>query len=163
MIKIAGKYDAYLATPHKQRKDVGILYIPDVLGIYQNSQLIADQLAANGYLTVIPDLFNGDQLELNIFEGDQVDRSIDPAYPNDFDILDWIQNGRNNAGAHTNEVVDPIIVDAVRYMREELGVKMLGAVGYCFGAKVSLSFGLPSPQAKPGLLLTRYNSTSFAI
>ncbi|KAH0531207.1 hypothetical protein TsFJ059_000069 [Trichoderma semiorbis] len=134
MIKIAGKRDAYVATPHKPRKDVGILYIPDVLGIYQNSQLIADQLAANGYHTVIPDLFYGDQLELNIFEGDQIDPSMDPARPNDFDIVDWIQEGRNNAGPQTTETIDPIILDTVRYMKEELGVKMLGAVGYCFGA-----------------------------
>ncbi|KAH8804457.1 dienelactone hydrolase [Xylogone sp. PMI_703] len=137
MIKITGGHDAYLATPplDKKHKDVGILYIPDVLGIYQNSQLIADQLAANGYTTVVPDLFKGDQLELNIFDGDQLDTSIDPTHPGDFDLLGWLQAGRNDAGPHTSPHVDPIIVDSIQYMKEMLGVKRIGSVGYCFGAK----------------------------
>lgn len=127
-----------MPPPNKQHKEVGILYIPDVLGIYQNSQLIADQLAANGYITVMPDLFKGDQLELNIFDGDQVDANADPRRPGDFDLLGWLEAGKNGVGPHTSKEVDPIIIDAIRYMKEVLGMKRLGSVGYCFGAKVSV-------------------------
>jgi dienelactone hydrolase len=128
MVKIGGITDAYLATPpaDKEHKGAGVLYIADALGIWQNSQLLADRLAANGYVTLVPDLFNGDQLELN----------IDPVYPGNFDLLAWLEKGRDGAGPHTPSEVDPIIARAISYMKEDLGIRKIGSVGYCFGAKV---------------------------
>ncbi len=79
-----------------------------------------------GIPRVIPDLFNGDQLELN----------IDPVYPGDFDLMGWLQNGRNGAGPHTPAQVDPIVVESIAYMKQELGLGKIGSAGYCFGAKV---------------------------
>ncbi|KAK8044037.1 Hydrolase [Apiospora rasikravindrae] len=119
-----GKYEAYLATPAAgvaQAKDTAILYLPDVISIWQNSKLMADQFAANGYLTLIIDLFNGDALSLN--------RS------GDFDFMSWLTKGSTGDNPHTTEAVDPIVVEAIKYLKQEKGVKKLGAVGYCFGAK----------------------------
>ncbi|KAI4866023.1 dienelactone hydrolase [Hypoxylon rubiginosum] len=120
-----GTYDAYLATPDNALAEAhghaALLYIPDVIGIWQNSRLMADQYAANGYLTLVIDPFNGDALSLN--------RGPD----HDFD--GWIAHGTNGDNPHTAEAVDPIIEAAIRYLREERGVTTLGAVGYCFGAK----------------------------
>ena len=123
-IKIAGKHDAYLATPpeDKAHKDVALLYIPDVIGIWQNSQLMADQFAANGYLTIIIDVFNGDPISLNRDEG--------------FDFMKWLNEGSTGDNPHTKEAVDPIIVDAIKALQDEYGAKKIGALGYCFGAKV---------------------------
>lgn len=92
---------------------------------------MADQYAANGYLTLVIDPFNGDALSLN--------RGPD----HDFD--GWIAHGTNGDNPHTAEAVDPIIEAAIRYLREERGVTTLGAVGYCFGAKVRSS---PFPVAR---------------
>ncbi|KAL7621789.1 hypothetical protein AAE478_007288 [Parahypoxylon ruwenzoriense] len=118
-----GKYDAYLATPDPStaHKDVAILYIPDVIGIWQNSKLMADQYAANGYLTLIIDVFNGDALSLNRPEG--------------FDFVSWLNKGSTGDNPHTKEYVDPIIEEAIKYLKEQKGIRQLGAVGYCFGAK----------------------------
>ncbi|CAJ2505853.1 Uu.00g132470.m01.CDS01 [Anthostomella pinea] len=118
-----GKYDAYLATPEasKAHKDAAILYIPDVIGIWQNSQLMADQYAANGYLCLIIDVFNGDAMSLN--------------RPDDFDIMAWLTKGSTGDNPHTPPAVDPIVEEAIRYLQKEKGVKKLGAAGYCFGAK----------------------------
>lgn len=44
---------------------MALLYSPDVLGIWKNSQLMEDQFAANGYHTLIVDTFNCDALSLN--------------------------------------------------------------------------------------------------
>lgn len=57
----------YIAKPTGKivHNETAILYLPDVLSIWQNSKLMADQYAANGYLCLIPDLFNGDPLTLN--------------------------------------------------------------------------------------------------
>lgn len=119
-----GSYNAYLAVPNaaKARKDVGILYLPDVLSIWQNSKLMADQFAANGYLTLIIDLFKGDAISLN-------------ADQDTFDFPTWLAKGSTGDNPHTTEAIDPIVHDAITFLKEEKGVKKLGAVSYCFGAK----------------------------
>ncbi|GAW13827.1 hypothetical protein ANO14919_032170 [Xylariales sp. No.14919] len=118
-----GKHDGYLATPDpaKAHQDTAILFVPDVIGIWQNSKLLADQYAANGYLTLIIDLFNGDPVKLNPPQG--------------FDLFAWREKGSNGDNPHTTEYVDPIVVEAIKWLQTEKGVKKLGAVGYCFGAK----------------------------
>ncbi|KAK4119055.1 alpha/beta-hydrolase [Parathielavia appendiculata] len=123
MVRVADKYDAYVATPpaDNAHQGAGILIIPDVIGIWQNSKLIADQFAANGYLTLLLDVFNGDPLPLN--------------RPADFDIMAWIAKGSDGNNPHTKEHVDPIVVEGIKALKEEYGVTKLGAVGYCFGAK----------------------------
>jgi len=84
---------------------------------------MADQLAANGYLTLIIDVFNGDALSLN--------------RPENFDFMSWLTKGSTGDNPHTPPAVDPIVLDAIKTLKEEYGVKKLGALGYCFGAKVS--------------------------
>lgn len=48
------------------------------------------------------------------------------------DFPSWIKN-------HTVEKVEPIVEAGLKYLREERGIKRVGAVGYCFGGKVGLS------------------------
>lgn len=129
IIQIDGTIEAYVATPAEQtaRPDVGILYLPDVIGIWQNSKLMADCFAARGYLTVVVDLFNGDPVLLNRPEG--------------FDLGQWLAHGSSGDNPHTKEAVDPIVVKAIAALRD-MGVKHIGAVGYCFGAKVRTLFFL---------------------
>jgi len=125
-IKI-GDIETYVAEPTGKtiHKDTAILYLPDVIGIWQNSQLMADQYAANGYYTIIPDLFNGDPIPLN--------------RPEDFDIMAWLTKGSNGKNPHTFEAVDPIVQKSLDYLKEQ-GYKKIGAVGYCFGAKYVVRF-----------------------
>ncbi|KAK4221719.1 dienelactone hydrolase [Podospora fimiseda] len=122
-VKIGEKYDGYLATPpeEKAHKGVGILFLPDVIGIWQNSQLTADQFAANGYLTLIVDTFNGDAISLN--------------RPADFDFAGWLQKGTGGNNPHTADAVDPIVLAGIKALKEDYGIEKIGAVGYCFGAK----------------------------
>lgn len=120
-IKI-GSIDAYVAEPkgNTVHKDTAILFLSDVIGIWQNSQLLADQFAANGYYTVVPDLFNGDPIALNRPEG--------------FDLMSWLTKGSNGKNPHTFEAVDPIVEAGLKFLQEK-GYKKIGSVGYCFGAK----------------------------
>jgi len=125
--KVAGSIDAYVAEPKgdNAHKDIAILYIPDVIGIWQNSQLMVDQFAANGYYTLMPDVFNGDPISLNR------DAS--------FDFMAWLTKGSDGKNPHTPQAVDPIIEKSIKHLQEK-GFKKIGAVGYCFGAKYVVRF-----------------------
>jgi dienelactone hydrolase len=85
-----------------------------------NVQLIADQFAANGYFVAVPDLFNDDPILLN--------------RPANFDFMKWLNSG------HTSKEVDPITEAVIKDLRSSYGVKKLGGVGYCFGAKYVARF-----------------------
>lgn len=119
-----GRIDAYLAKApeggSRTRKGCGVLFVPDVIGIWQNSKLMADSFASNGYTTLMVDLFNGDPLSLN--------------RPGSFDVVDWIQHGSDGKNSHTAEHVDPIVVAGIKALRD-MGIRRIAAVGYCFGAK----------------------------
>jgi len=126
-IKIADGIETYIAEPKGKinHKDSAILFLPDVIGIWQNSTLIADQYAANGYYTMMPDIFNGDALTLNRPEG--------------FDFMAWMRKGTGGNNPHTLEAIDPIVEKAIKYLKEK-GFKKICSVGYCFGAKYTVRF-----------------------
>ncbi len=85
---------------------------------------MADQYAANGYYTLIPDLFNGDALSLN--------------RPKDFDLMSWLTKGTGGNNPHTYDAVDPIVAKSIAYLKEQ-GFTKIGSVGYCFvSALISL-------------------------
>lgn len=131
---MAGKHDAYLAepTPERRHKDTAILFLSDIMGVWQNSKLLADEFAAAGYLTLLVDLFNGDPVPVH--------KPDDPRHTPAFDVQSWLAHGSDGKNPHTEEVVDPIIVDSINVLKGEYGTTKLGAVGYCFGAKVRTSF-----------------------
>jgi dienelactone hydrolase len=129
MVKV-DQHDAYLASasgPVAHEK-AGILYIPDILGIWQNSQLLADEFAAAGYTTLVIDLFNGDQMLPNEVTSDKV--------------LKWTEHGHDGKSPHTTQEIDPIVQRALAYMRGEMGFERIGAVGYCFGGKYVARHGI---------------------
>ncbi|KAJ6023668.1 hypothetical protein N7540_004465 [Penicillium herquei] len=118
-----GKTQAYIVSPVDSRKEkakCGIVYVADIFGIFQNSKLMADCYADEGYTTILPDLFNGDQ--------------IPEDKPLDFDIPKWFITGINGGNPHTPEEVDPIILSAVKTLKSQ-GIERVGGAGYCFGAK----------------------------
>ncbi|KAJ5898776.1 Protein AIM2 [Penicillium taxi] len=115
-IKTIDGVKTYIVSPkNQQRPEKAIVFLTDIFGIFSNSQLLADEFANNGYLTVIPDLFNGDQISVSDMESGKADLGA------------WLPN-------HQPANIDPIVESIVKYVRS-LGVKKIGAVGYCFGAK----------------------------
>ena len=69
----------------------------------------------------MPDLFERDPIPLNRPEG--------------FDIMQWLSKGGPEGKGHGPGQVDPIVTAVIAELRNNLGVKKLGSVGYCFGAK----------------------------
>jgi len=130
IIKIDG-VDTYIAEPSGEtiHKDAAILFLPDAFSIsFNNTQLLADQFAANGYLTIAPDLLKGDAFPVEYINNLAA-----------FDIMKWLNEGMKGEG-HTPDVVDPIVENAIEWLKKERGIKKIGSVGYCFGGKYVVRF-----------------------
>ncbi|KAE8308632.1 Dienelactone hydrolase family protein [Aspergillus parasiticus SU-1] len=109
--------NTYITYPKDNKTpEKAIVFLTDIFGIFPNSQLLADEFAKAGYLTVIPDLFQGDPINVADMESGKAD------------LPSWLPK-------HQPANVDPVVEASVRYVRETLGAKSVGAIGYCFGAK----------------------------
>lgn len=110
--------ETYIAYPKDNKNpEKAIVFMTDIFGLFPNAKLLADEYANNGYLTVIPDLFQGDQI------------SVDDMDSGNVDFPAWLPK-------HQPANVEPPLESTIKYVRETFGVKKLGAVGYCFGGKV---------------------------
>ncbi|OQE19092.1 hypothetical protein PENSTE_c016G08409 [Penicillium steckii] len=120
-IKKIGDVEVYFSYPKDNSTKRAILLLTDVIGHrFINAQLIADQLAANGYFVVMPDLFHGDPVPLN--------------RPSDFDLMSWL----NGPPGHLPDRVEPVVKAVLQEMKTSLGCERIGSVGYCFGAKYAV-------------------------
>ncbi|KAL5314397.1 hypothetical protein ACEPPN_018823 [Leptodophora sp. 'Broadleaf-Isolate-01'] len=129
-----GGINTYLAYPPGKSKktDIAILYLTDIFGVTLiNNRLLADSLALAGYFVVEPDLFNGDPIG--------IDQLGDPS----FNMTAWRER-------HPPEAIDAIVTSTIAAMRGKLGVKKIGAVGYCFGGKYVARFLAPGKGLDAG-------------
>ncbi|KAJ5391267.1 hypothetical protein N7509_006757 [Penicillium cosmopolitanum] len=131
-VKNVDGVNTYITSP-KDKSDKAVLFLTDIFGIFPNAQLLADEFANNGFLTVIPDLFDGDQISVKDMESGKADL---PA---------WLPK-------HQPGNIDPIIEKTIKYMRETLNVKKIAAVGYCFGGKYVTRY------LKPGQIDVGYSA-----
>ncbi|KAJ5187201.1 hypothetical protein N7449_010195 [Penicillium cf. viridicatum] len=96
--------EVYISHPERSTKRV-ILLLTDVIGHrFINAQLIADQLAANGYLVVMPDLFHGDPVPLN-------------NRPASFDLMSWLKG----PPGHLPDRVEPVVQAILKEMKSNMG------------------------------------------
>ncbi|OJI96469.1 hypothetical protein ASPVEDRAFT_122415 [Aspergillus versicolor CBS 583.65] len=104
-------YHSY--PPGSNTSTKAILFISNLSGIsLLENRILADSIAANGYLAVMPDLFEGEAIDEDAGQ----------------DLTDW-------HARHPEEKIDRIINITIRYLREEVGAQRIGGVGYCFGGK----------------------------
>ncbi|KAF7115808.1 hypothetical protein CNMCM5793_003448 [Aspergillus hiratsukae] len=133
-IKTVEGVETYISYPKdNQSPEKAVLILSDIFGIYVNAQLLADEFAGNGYLAVIPDLFQKDAISLSDMESGKADL---PA---------WLPK-------HQTANVDPVVESTIKYLRQELGVKKIAGVGYCFGGKYVCRF------LKPGKIDVGYTA-----
>ncbi|KLJ10928.1 esterase/lipase [Blastomyces silverae] len=120
-----GDIETYISHPPAStttatKPEKAIIFFTDLLGIVDNAKFVADDFASRGYLVVMPDLFRGNAPTMNeVMAG--------------LDIMAFLKD-------YTPETVDPIGAATIKYVRETLGIKRVGSVGYCFGAKYATRF-----------------------
>ncbi|KAH8701694.1 dienelactone hydrolase family protein [Talaromyces proteolyticus] len=121
-VKKIGNFSTYFSYPkNNPSPSKAIIILSDIYGIMINSQLVADDFARNGYLAVIPDIVDNEPLQFGDYEAGKVD------------IPTWLAR-------HGPETVYPNVEATIKHLREELGVKSIGTVGYCFGARFVVRF-----------------------
>ncbi|KAI0766664.1 alpha/beta-hydrolase [Trametes elegans] len=113
-----GGVESYVATPTGDYpKDKVVLFLTDVFGLkLDNNRLLADDYARNGFRVVVPDLFEGDALPADALN-----------VPGAFDLGAWL-------GKHPAPHVADIVRKVLAALKAE-GVKRVGALGFCFGAR----------------------------
>ncbi|KAH7356193.1 dienelactone hydrolase [Pyrenochaeta sp. MPI-SDFR-AT-0127] len=116
-IKNVGGIDIYHSyPPGKKPATNAVIYLSDIFGVpLPQNKLLSDSIAANGYLVLMPDLFNGDPVSLEEQEAG-------------LNLTEW-------RALHPPSETERIINATIAYVRKELGVKRVGGVGYCFGGK----------------------------
>ncbi|GAQ12288.1 protein AIM2 [Aspergillus lentulus] len=116
-IEQINNFRAYVARPEGDKTpNKAVILLSDIFGIFPNSQLVADAFAVNGYLWVLPDLLNVDQVSIADYDAKAID------------IGAWISR-------HTVEDVAPIVEATIKFLRTNLDVQNVAAAGYCFGGK----------------------------
>ncbi|KAK9380382.1 dienelactone hydrolase [Kockiozyma suomiensis] len=107
----------YISGEKAKGKKV-VFLITDIFGVvFNNAKLIADDFAAQGYLVVVPDLFNGDPVPWTYFSKLQ-----------EFDLGSWL-------GKHPKEVTEPLVESVLSHIKADFAPSSIAAVGYCYGAK----------------------------
>ncbi|ODQ61841.1 hypothetical protein WICANDRAFT_82023 [Wickerhamomyces anomalus NRRL Y-366-8] len=108
--------DVYVVGDESKNKGV-VVILTDIFGNkYNNNQLVADAFAKAGYYALIPDLFDGDAVELENY-----------GKPGYFDT--WKKN-------HGFNVTSPYVKDFLKKIDSELKPTKIFSVGHCYGGKL---------------------------
>ena len=110
-----------------ESSDVAILFIADLFGwTFPNVRLLADKFARELNATVfVPDFFGGEVLDFELIRNDKFDQLNLPDF--------MTRNGRDQREGE--------LFACARALRQQLGFKKVGAVGYCYGGWACLRLG----------------------
>ncbi|KAF9692660.1 hypothetical protein EKO04_009355 [Ascochyta lentis] len=107
-------YHSY--PPNSNTSEKAIIHLTDIFGLpLLQNKLLADSIASNGYLVLVPDLFAGDPVSVEEQEAG-------------LNLTEW-------RALHPQSAIEAVINSTIHYARHELGIEKLGGVGYCFGGK----------------------------
>ncbi|KAH8820747.1 putative hydrolase [Xylogone sp. PMI_703] len=127
-----GNNDIYITG---NNADVAIIFIADLFGwTFPNVRLLADHFAREVEATVyVPDFFDGEVLDFDLIAAEKFDQ---------FDLPGFMQrNGR--------EIRESEIFACARVLRQQVGYKKVGAVGYCYGGWASFRLGAKEHTSTP--------------
>ncbi|KAI8663534.1 DLH domain-containing protein [Fusarium keratoplasticum] len=109
----------YISKPKVPSKgDTAVLYLSDVYGLpLLENKLLVDSFARAGYLTIAPDILNGD-----------------PADPNvPFNAQEYLSR-------HNPQNTDPIIEKTIGFIHKKLKIDTIAVTGYCYGGRYAFRF-----------------------
>jgi carboxymethylenebutenolidase len=116
-----GSFSAYLATP-KAPNGCGVIAIQEIFGVNKVMRDICDNLAAQGYLAICPDLFWRQQpsIQLNVY-----------------DEAEWARAFELFGGFDQDKAVADIEATLAVLRKTDGFTGKAGAVGYCLGGRMA--------------------------
>jgi len=132
----------YVSKPADGSKKQVILYLVDVFGYHlNNSRLLADEYASQGFYVYMPDILEGDALPMEVLQkiapteaepprDGIIDRAADKASAM-ASLGPWLTK-------HRDAVSNPIIEGFLNHIKADPHIGKIGAVGFCWGARHAL-------------------------
>ena len=155
-----GKINAYLSKPDGTDARPGIIVIHEIFGLVDHTKDVAKRFAAQGYVTLAPDLFSGDEklrttltpanvnAVLQFMQTLPTGRMRDTPYA----LAELAKHGGDDKaiiedtmkllfGGLPKEKLTQDLVKAVEYLNGQSFVKAgkIGSVGFCFGGGMSIN------------------------
>ncbi len=123
------KVRAYLSRPNGERSAPGVVVIHEWWGLNGQIRGIADRLAVEGYLAIVPDLYRGD-------------------------VADDSEHAHELMRALDDDRAVATIRAAAAYLRREDGgtQRPIGTIGFCMGGSLSLSTALAAPEIQAAVM-----------
>jgi carboxymethylenebutenolidase len=116
-----GSFSAYLATPSAPNGS-GVVAIQEIFGVNKVMRDICDDLAAQGYIALCPDLFWRQEPGIQL---------------NKYDEAEWAKAFKLFGGFDQDKAVDDI-KSTLAVLRKAKGFSgKAGAVGYCLGGRMA--------------------------
>ena len=115
-----GSFTAYCARPAGEPR-AAVVVIQEIFGVNAGIRRKCDRLAVDGYLALAPDLFW--RLRPNV--------ELDPDVPEQF------QQALGLMGQFDQALGVRDIEATIRHARQAMGVRKVGAVGYCLGGRLA--------------------------
>ncbi len=116
-----GSFSGYLATP-KSGKGPGIVVIQEIFGVNEVMRKISDDLAAQGYTALCPDLFWRQQ------PGIQITDKTEAEWARAFELF---------KGFDQTKGVDDLKATLAALRKHPACTGKVGAVGYCLGGRLA--------------------------
>ncbi|KAJ9610818.1 hypothetical protein H2200_005595 [Cladophialophora chaetospira] len=126
-----------------ENKDAAVLIVHDVFGwTLTNVRLLADHYASEAGVTVyVPDFFGGEIVTPDMMENPDETKRLD--------IGAFM-------GRHSKDIRGPEIFACAKALKQELGFKKVGAIGFCYGGWAVFRLGA---KGKPSCETDRSRST----
>jgi carboxymethylenebutenolidase len=119
-----GSFRAYLSKPPKG-SGPGLLLLQEIFGVNETMRAHADQLAAEGYVVAVPDLF----------------WRIEPAIELDYSPEGWQRAFELYGQFDEDKAVEDIAATLAVLRRHPACQGKVGAIGYCLGGKLAFLTG----------------------
>lgn len=137
-----GGLPVYIAEPADKSPAKSVIFVTDVFGWkFQNVRLMADDFAKAGFYCYIPDVQEGDSLDIGLLKSiepplkaKEQEGLIDKAKET-VDVMailgPWL-------GRHREAVAEPIISGFVNAVKHIPGTNKVGAIGFCWGGRYAI-------------------------